>query len=113
MTFINHLHFISKPKTKFTYAQIIFFGPLYSLLKKGIYIQLRLHLSGTILLPIYIRGIITRVFKKRLVLFGEKQRIMALVYGILKLRKNDIYTGTGLRRRSYGYIRKPGKIARR
>lgn len=113
MTFIKHLHFVPKIKSKFIYAQIIMFGPLYFLLKKGKKIQLRLHLSGTVCLPVNMKGIITRVFKKRLILFGERHRLMTLLYGILKLRANDIYTGTGLRRRTYGYVRKPGKIARR
>ena len=113
MSFVKHLHFVPKIKSKFIYAQIIMFGPLYSLLKKGKKIQIRLHLSGTVCLPINIKGIVIRAFKKRLILFGEQQRVMMLLYGILKLRANDVYTGTGLRRRTYGYFKKPGKIARR
>jgi len=115
MIFTNTLRIntLQQKKQNLSYAQIIFFGPLYSLIKKqGRQIKLRLHLSGDCYITTPI-GIITRVFKKRLVLFGEKQRLMNFLYGFIKLRKNNIYTGTGLRQRSGGYIKKPGKIGRR
>jgi len=115
MVFTNTLRIlpVQQKKQTFSYAQIIFFGPLYSLVNKyGRRIKLRLHLSGDCYITTPI-GIITRVFKKRLVLFGEKQRLMNFVHGFIKLRKNDVYTGTGLRQRTGGYIKKPGKIGRR
>jgi hypothetical protein len=115
MKITNTLQLINLKPTQqiFSYAQIILYGPLYSLVKqRGRLIKVRLHLSGDcyISLPI---GIIARVFKKRLVLFGQKQRLMNFMYGFIKLRNNDIYTGTGLRQRGKGYHKKPGKIARR
>ncbi len=98
---------------RFAYAQIILFGPLYFLVKKNTKrIKLRLHFSGECYINVPI-GLVARIFKKRLVLFGEKQRLMSFIYGFIKLRDNNIYTGTGLRQRSGGYRKKPGKVSRR
>jgi len=102
-----------KPKSILTYGQVIFFGPLYSLIKKaGQQAKLRLHLSGDLYIK-FPRTVISRVFKKRLVIFGEKSEIQNIIQGILKLRTSDVYTGTGLRQRTSGYQKKPGKISRR
>jgi len=106
---------VTKPVTNklCEFRQVIFFGPLYSLVNKyRKKIKLRLHLSGEVFIPIPY-GIIAKMFKKRLVLFGEKHRIHNFMNGIIKLRKNDIYTGTGLRTRTGGYIKKKGKVRRR
>ena len=112
--FTNTLRTITKkPKPTFTYGQIIFFGPLYSLIKKaGQRAKLRLHLSGDLYIR-FPRDVIARIFKKRLVIFGERSKVQNIIQGILKLRLSDVYTGTGLRQRTSGYHKKPGKISRR
>lgn len=112
--FTNLLRTIPKgSKLKFSYAQIIFFGPLYSLIKKANHrVKLRLHLSGDLYIK-FPKKLIARIFKKRLVIFGEQSLVQSFVQGILNLRTNDVYTGTGLRQRTSGYKKKPGKISRR
>jgi len=114
MIFTNNKKILAKSsKPIFAYAQIIFFGPLYSIVNRyRKKIKLRLHLSGDCYVPVP-AGLIARIFKKRLVMFGEQQQLKSFIRGIVKLRKSNIYTGTGIRLRAAGYKRKPGKIRRR
>jgi hypothetical protein len=104
---------LSQKKQTYVYAQVILFGPLYFLVRKhGHCLKVRLHFSGDCYVTTPI-GVITRAFKKRLVLYGEKERVINFLSSLMELRMRDVYTGTGLRQRTDGYIKKPGKVSRR
>ena len=101
-----------KKKSSIVYAQIIFYGALYSLIRHNEKIQMRLNLGARC----YIqppKDIIVRVFRKRLVLFGYKERLNLFINGLLNIRHTNIYTGTGVRQRGSRYKIKPGKVKRR
>jgi hypothetical protein len=50
-----------------------------------------------------------RVYKRRLVLFGEKLDMLRLIVQLVHLKRPDKYTGKGLRLRSLPYRLKPSK----
>jgi len=100
-------------KKDVSYAQLILFGLNYSF--RGIrnhQILLNLHHSNkyTITCPL---GLIARVYKRRLVLFGNKLILQQFLHKVAGLRPANIYTGKGVRIRSLPYKIKPGKVKRR
>lgn len=102
-----------KKKDKLLCAQILFFGPLYSLTRTSRYkLHLRLHFSGEVIINIP-KGLILHTFKKRLIIFGKKLFLANFLNNFINLRESNVYTGTGLRIRPSRYYTKAGKIRRR
>lgn len=102
----------TQPKKVNKTITLFFFGPLYSLQKKGKRIYLKLHFSFNIYFEIPATCKIL-TFKKRLILFGDSKVLKNFAQGLITLRDPNIYTGTGIRSRTKTYITKPGKIRKR
>jgi len=106
-------HNTYKEKKNNIHAQIILFGLNYSFRKiQKRKILLNLQFANKFTLPIP-NGIIVRTFKRRLSLFGQESILKSLILGLRNLRQPNIYTGKGVRIKSFSYRTKPGKIRKR
>jgi hypothetical protein len=102
----------------YMYVQIIIIGLNFSFKRFWPYRARRLMLKiqytkeRVLYLPIHM---IVLVFKRRVVLFGNKTILSGLIKEISAFRKPNIYTGKGLRLRNgkTRYKVKPGKVRRR
>lgn len=105
----NKLHnIISKPAT-ISYVELILFGLNYSfrrLSRRNIRFNLQYGDHFNILLP---TSIIGRVYKRRVVLFGNSHVLKRWISTLMLLRYPNAHTGKGLRLRSLSYKVKPGK----
>lgn len=99
---------IAKP-TKFCYMELILFGLNYSfrrLSRRNIRFNLQYGDHFNVLLPISVIG---RVYKRRLVLFGNNSILKRWISTVMLLRFPNAHTGKGLRLRTLSYKVKAGK----
>jgi len=101
---------------KSQFMQVILFGPLYSLVRKHKHdLFLRLHLSGDLYFRLP-KQLLFRIYKKRLVVWGNQMNITNFLNFFSLLRKPNVYTGVRLEIRQNirkMYYKKQGKITRR
>jgi len=113
--FFNNLRYhqtISKP-IAFSYTELILFGLNYSfrrLSRHKIRFNLQYGDHFNIILP---TGVIGRVYKRRLVLFGSNLILKHWLFTLSALRYPNAHTGKGLRLRALPYRVKPGKERKR
>jgi len=114
MIFISHLPKLPKKVIhQSIYVQLVLFGLNYSFKRvrgRKICLNLQYAFNQGFRLP---PGLVARVYKRRLVLFGTTIILMHLVRALINLRTPNIYTGKGLRLRKERYLIKPGKVRRR
>lgn len=112
--FTNTLNVLCpKKKLEYAYSQIILFGFNYSfkrLRKRKIILVLQYSYNAGLRIP---NTFVVRLYKRRLVLHGEKFLLLQFIKEIVELRKPNIYTGKGLRLRTLPYRLKPGKVNKR
>jgi len=92
---------------------MVFFGLNYSFKRipgQLLVLNLQYAFNQGIRIP---HGIVVRVYKRRLVLFGITTILTTFIKGLVLLRAPNIYTGKGLRLRKERYRTKPGKVRRR
>ncbi len=103
------LHTSITKKNHYTYVELILFGLNYSFRRLSRY-KIRFNLQYgdhfNILLPKQILG---RVFKRRVVLFGNNAVLKKWLSLLMLLRYPNAHTGKGLRIRKNPYRVKPGK----
>jgi len=102
-----------KKHTNYAYFQIILFGLNYSFKRirgRRIVLNLQYAYNFGFRLP---HTFIARIYKRRFVLYSEKQLLLMFINELVEMRKPNIYTGKGLRLRSLPYRVKPGKVRRR
>lgn len=102
------VNIISKPAV-YSYLEFILFGLNYSfrrLSRRKIRFNLQYGDHFNVLLP---TSVIGRVYKRRVVLFGNVAILKRWISTIMLLRFPNSHTGKGLRLRTIGYRVKPGK----
>jgi ribosomal protein L6P/L9E len=112
--FTNHQNILYPKKTiQYAYSQIILFGFNYSfkrLRNRKILLNLQYSYNSRLRIP---STLVARIYKRRLVLYGEKLQLLSFIKELVELRNPNIYTGKGIRLRTLPYRRKPGKVNKR
>jgi ribosomal protein L6P/L9E len=105
-------------KLNYKYAQIIIWGLNFSF-RKMLWgggnlhkIELRLDYSYNMAFELP-KGIVVRLFKRRLVFYGHTRILVAFINKFTSLRSPNIYTCKGLRYRPWAFRKKPGKVRKR
>jgi len=106
-------HRVPSKLQDFSYVEVILLGLNYSftrLTRHDIELNLQYGDSFNVKLPVSVMG---RVYKRRLVLFGNILILKRWIYTLMLLRYPNAHTGKGLRLRLLPYHVKPGKERRR
>jgi len=114
--FLSHTNIVpNRPKLELKYVQIIIWGLNYNFSRvkrrrTKVCLDLQCAFDNIMLPP---RGVVMRIYKRRLVMCGFNALLMTYVKYLISLRPGNIYTGKGLRLRRTPYETKPGKIRKR